>query len=163
MIQVLSVFFSLVFLLVTIYVVRRRQLHFGYAILWLTLSLLVLVLALRVKAWNALAHQLGVYYAPALIFLVAILFVMVYLFQLTITVTRLSKENVQLAQEVAMLKGSTLLAAEAERGAVAGVQADVGMGVQADAGVGVQFGAQARTGVQVGGPAQTGVGVQPVH
>lgn len=106
MIQLLSVLFSLVFLSVTVYVVRRRELHFGYAVLWLVLSVVVLLLSLRVSAWNRVAHLLGVDYAPALIFLAAILFVMVYLFQLTITVTRLSKENVLLAQEIAMLKST---------------------------------------------------------
>lgn len=105
MVQVVSIIFGLSFLGSTLYVVRRRKLGFGYAVLWISLGLVITFLALEFRFWNYVVHKLGVYYAPAFIFLVALLFILIYMFRLTITVTKLETDNTRLVQEIAMIKG----------------------------------------------------------
>ncbi len=104
MIQIFSIIFSISFVISTIYAVRNRELHFAYAVLWILLGFVILSLALEVGMWNKISSLIGIYYAPAFVFLVAILFILVYIFRLTITVTKLGSQNVILSQEIAILK-----------------------------------------------------------
>lgn len=104
MIYTLSLFFGLIFAITTVLAVRRQKLHFLYAFLWLILALIIILIPVTVSFWNRLAHVLGVEYGPSLIFLCAILFLIVYIYNLTITVSRLSIKTTRLIQEIGLLK-----------------------------------------------------------
>jgi hypothetical protein len=51
-----------------------------------------------------LANTIGIYYPPSALFLIAIVFVLLLLLHTSTVLTRLTQENKQIAQEVALLK-----------------------------------------------------------
>ena len=84
--------------------VRRRKLREEYSILWLSGSLVMVVLAIR-RDWLEIASlAVGIFYPPSFLFLVAIFFVLLILIHFSITVSRLYTMNKKMAQEIALLK-----------------------------------------------------------
>jgi len=105
-IAVLSICASLAFLLCIVEMVRRRKLQEEYSILWLSGSMVVLVLSVK-QAWlNRIAAAVGIAYPPSLLFLVGILFIVMILIHFSITISKLKQVNKQIAQEIALLKSS---------------------------------------------------------
>ena len=105
-IAVLSICASLAFLVYIVEMVRRRKLQEEYSILWLSGSLVVLVLSVK-QAWlNRIAAAVGIAYPPSLLFLVGMLFIVMILIHFSITISKLKQVNKQIAQEIALLKSS---------------------------------------------------------
>jgi len=105
-IAVLSICASLAFLLYIVEMVRRRKLQEEYSILWLSGSMVVLVLSVK-QAWlNRIAAAVGIAYPPSLLFLVGMLFIVMILIHFSITISKLKQVNKQIAQEIALLKSS---------------------------------------------------------
>lgn len=75
-----------------------------YAILWLLVSVVVMGLAVWPQGLDHMAQELGVHYAPALLFLVSIIFCFSLLLHLSVAISRLRSQVTRLAQEVALLK-----------------------------------------------------------
>ena len=94
--------------------VRRKHLMERYALLWLLAGAVVLVLGLPTGLLTSLAHAVGVHSPPNLLFAVVFAFVLIMLIQFSITVSRLSDQNKQLAQRVALLEHEQQLAAMPE-------------------------------------------------
>jgi hypothetical protein len=94
--------------------VRRKHLMERYALLWLLAGAVVLILGLPTGLLTSLAHAVGVRYPPNLLFVVAFAFVLLMLIHISITVSRLSDQNKQLAQRVALLEHEQQLAAMPE-------------------------------------------------
>jgi len=84
--------------------VRRQRLMERYAILWLLAGITVLVLGLWKGLLSTLAHAVGIYYPPTVLFVVALVFVLVLLVHFSTTVSRLSDQNTLLAQRLALLQ-----------------------------------------------------------
>lgn len=84
--------------------VRRRKLREEYSILWLSGSLVMVVLAVRRDWLEAASAAVGIFYPPSFLFLVAIFFVLLILIHFSITVSRLYAMNKKMAQELALLK-----------------------------------------------------------
>ena len=92
-------------LLVVLELIRRRRLKERYALLWLVTGVVLLVLSVWRGGLNTIAGWLGVTgYPPAILFAVAILFVIAVLLHYSTVISRLTDENVLLAQEVALLR-----------------------------------------------------------
>lgn len=92
-------------LLFILELVRRRKLREDYALLWLATGVVLLLLSLSRPALDAIANALGVVtYPPAALFAVALLFVLFILLHYAVVVTRLSRENKQIAQQMAILR-----------------------------------------------------------
>ncbi len=85
-------------------VVRARRLKVEYSVLWIVGALAALGAAIFYPAVEALAPFLGVIYTPSAVFFFGILFLMVVSLHLSIKVSRLENERVQLAQRVALLE-----------------------------------------------------------
>jgi hypothetical protein len=84
--------------------VRRRKLREDYSLLWLATGLVLLLLSLSRPALDTIANALGVItYPPAALFAVAILFVLFILLHFSMALTKLSRENKQIAQQMAIL------------------------------------------------------------
>lgn len=98
---VLSAVGTLVFVLE---LVRRRKLREEYSLLWLGTAVVLLILATSRPLLDALAATIGIFYPPSALFLVAIVFVLVLLLHFSTVLTRLSQENKEIAQQMALLR-----------------------------------------------------------
>jgi hypothetical protein len=96
---------SLLLLVVVFELIRSRRLRERYALLWLLTGLVLLALSLWRGGLNTIAGWLGVEtYPPAVLFAVALLFVLAVLLHYSTVISKLTDQNVVLAQRVALLE-----------------------------------------------------------
>src|ERR1700749_2450633 len=96
---------SLVLLLVVFELIRSRRLRERYALLWLLTGTVLVVLSAWRGGLNTIAVWLGVRgYPPAVLFAVGLLFVILVLLHYSTVISRLSDQNVVLAQRLAIHK-----------------------------------------------------------
>jgi len=95
---------SLIAFLFVLELVRRRRLREEYSLLWLFTASIMFVIA----AWRDLLHGLseivGIAYPPNLLFLMAVFFIFLILLYFSTIITRLTQENKEIAQQVALLR-----------------------------------------------------------
>jgi hypothetical protein len=92
---------SLALVLIVLELIRSRRLRERYALLWLALTVLC--------AWrdglNTIARWVGIRsYPPAVLFAVGILFILAVLLHYSTVISRLSDQNILLAQKLALLQ-----------------------------------------------------------
>jgi hypothetical protein len=75
--QVLAVSISVVLLLGVLELVRRKKLTEEYSFVWILCALALLALSVARRALDRVALELGIFYPPAALLLVVILFVFV--------------------------------------------------------------------------------------
>lgn len=101
---ILTTLLSLIALLFILELVRRRTLREEYSLLWIGTAFVMII----VSVWRDLLHGLssfvGIAYPPNLLFLMASLFMGVMLLYFSTVITRLTQENKEIAQEVALLR-----------------------------------------------------------
>jgi hypothetical protein len=96
---------SLVLVLVVLELIRSRRLRERYALLWLATGSVLAVLSLWRDGLNTIAAWLGVRsYPPAVLFAVGILFIIAVLLHYSTVISRLSDQNIVLAQKLALLE-----------------------------------------------------------
>ena len=96
---------SVLLLLVVLELIRGRRLKERYALLWIATGLVLLVLSAWRDGLNTIAGWLGVgTYPPAILFAAATLFVIVVLLHYSTVLSKLTDENVLLAQRFALLE-----------------------------------------------------------
>jgi cell division protein FtsW (lipid II flippase) len=96
---------SLLLLLVVFELIRSRRLRERYALLWLLTGLVLLALSAWRGGLNTIAGWVGVQtYPPAVLFAVALLFVLAVLLHYSTVLSRVTDQNVILAQRVALLE-----------------------------------------------------------
>jgi hypothetical protein len=96
---------SLLLLLVVFELIRSRRLRERYALLWLLTGVVLLVLSLWRGGLNTIAGWFGVSgYPPAILFAVAILFILLVLLHYSTVISRLSDQSTILAQRLALLE-----------------------------------------------------------
>jgi hypothetical protein len=104
-VTIVGVVASLVLILVVLELVRGRRLKERYALLWLATGIALLVLSAWREGLNTIAGWLGVTgYPPAVLFAVATLFIFLVLLHYSTVISKLTDENVELAQRVALLE-----------------------------------------------------------
>jgi hypothetical protein len=92
-------------LLFVLELVRRRKLREDYSLLWLATAFVLIVLSASRPLLDQFAALLGVVtYPPAALFAVAILFMLFILLHFSTVVSRLTRENKEIAQQVAILR-----------------------------------------------------------
>ena len=96
---------SVLLLLVVFELIRSRRLRERYALLWLATGIVLVVLSAWRGGLNTIAGWLGVEtYPPAVLFAVAVLFVLAVLLHYATVLSRVSDQNVILAQRLALLE-----------------------------------------------------------
>jgi hypothetical protein len=95
-----------------IWLVRERRLREKYAILWLSTSLFIILLTASRRVLEVAALSIGIFYPPSLLFLVGVLFLLLVTIGHSVTLSRLSESNHNLAQEVALLRHQVDLLSE---------------------------------------------------
>ena len=104
-VSIVGVAASLLLILVVLELVRGRRLKERYALLWLATGIVLLVLSAWRGGLNTVAGWLGVTgYPPAVLFAVATLFVLLVLLHYSTVISKLTDENVELAQRIALLE-----------------------------------------------------------
>jgi hypothetical protein len=95
---------SAVLLLVVLELVRRRRFLERYALTWLLVGVVMLVLAIWRGALKTLADLLGIAAPTNALFLVAVAFVILLLLHFSLAVSRLTDQSKVLAQRLAILE-----------------------------------------------------------
>ena len=104
-VSVVGVVASLLLLLVVLELVRGRRLKERYALRWLATGGVLLVLSAWRGGLNTIAGWVGIEtYPPAVLFAVATLFILLVLLHYSTVLSKLTDENVELAQRVALLE-----------------------------------------------------------
>ena len=96
---------SIAGLIIVLELVRRRKLREDYSLLWLATAIILIVLSLSRPLLNEMAELMGIItYPPAALFLVAIIFMLAILLHFSTVLTRLARENKEIAQQMAILR-----------------------------------------------------------
>ena len=96
---------SFALILIVLDLIRRHRLRERYALLWLVTGAVLTVLSLWRGGLNTIARWVGVTsYPPAVLFAVSILFIIAVLLHYSTVISRLSDQNVVLAQKLALLE-----------------------------------------------------------
>lgn len=104
-VTIVGVVASLLLILVVLELVRGRRLKERYALLWIATGVALLVLSAWRGGLNTIAGWLGVTgYPPAVLFAVATLFIFLVLLHYSTVISKLTDENVELAQRMALLE-----------------------------------------------------------
>ena len=104
-VSIVATIASLLLLLVVFELIRSRRLRERYALLWVLTGIVLLVLSAWRGGLNTIAGWVGVQtYPPAVLFAVALLFVLAVLLHYSTVLSKLSDQNVILAQRVGLLE-----------------------------------------------------------
>jgi hypothetical protein len=91
-------------LLIIFELIRSRRLQERYALLWLLTGVVIFVLAAWRSALVGISDVVGIAYPPSTLFLLALLFVLLLLLHYSTVISRLSEQNMILAQRLAILE-----------------------------------------------------------
>ncbi len=95
---------SLLAFLAVLELVRRRLLSEAYSLLWLGTAAAMIVVAIWRDLLHNLAALVGIAYPPALLFLLAALFLLAIQLYFSIVITKLTRESKEAAQAIALLR-----------------------------------------------------------
>ena len=113
-VSIVAALASLVLLAVVLELIRSRRLRERYALLWLLTAVVMLALSLWRGGLNTIAGWVGVTgYPPAVLFAVGTLFILLVLLHYSTVISKLSDQNIILAQRLALLEARLT---QAERG-----------------------------------------------
>ena len=102
--RIFAVVLGFVVSLFVINLVRTKKLKEEFALLWLLTSIVLVLTPLVIDYLDLVAYALGIEYPPALIFLLAIISLLLILFQFSMRISRFSEQIKVLIQEVAVLR-----------------------------------------------------------
>ena len=95
---------SALLLLVILELIRRRYLRERYALIWIILGALFLVISIRMDILYGLAQVLGFSVPSNALFFFGILFLLLISLGLSVITSRLAEKNRVLTQELVLLK-----------------------------------------------------------
>ena len=96
---------SFLLVLVVLELIRSHRLRERYALLWLVTGIVLTILSAWREGLNTIAGWFGVRsYPPAVLFAVGLLFILAVLLHYSTVISRLSDQNVLLAQRLALLE-----------------------------------------------------------
>ena len=95
---------SVLLLLVILELIRRRYLRERYALIWIILGTLFLIISIRMDILYGLAQVLGFSVPSNALFFFGILFLLLISLGLSVITSRLAEKNRVLTQEVVLLK-----------------------------------------------------------
>lgn len=102
--EVVVVLVAAGYLVFILSLVRRRQLREKYALLWLGVGVIAILLALFRPVLDRVSLALGISYGPSTLFLFSTLFLMAIAAHLSWEVSRLEEKTRRLAEEIAIIR-----------------------------------------------------------
>ncbi|NNE10141.1 MAG: DUF2304 domain-containing protein [Gemmatimonadetes bacterium] len=103
-VQLVSILGSLGLLAMILELIRRGKLAEEYSLLWIATGAVLLLLSLWRGLLDLFAAAVGIFYPPSGLFLVGFIFVLLLILHFSVIVSRLSRQNRELAQDVALLR-----------------------------------------------------------
>lgn len=103
-IQIISIVFSIFLLGVIFSLIRKKKLREEYAILWVLVSLLFLVLSVFRGLIDAVSKLMGIKYQPASLFLILFGCLFLLAFHFSLVISDLKKKLNTMAKSVALLQ-----------------------------------------------------------
>ena len=95
---------SILFLIGTLYFVKKRMLDFKYSIFWISISLILIIFSLNVNLTERIARIVGISYAPAFLFVTGIIFILILIFYLNLVISKMQSKITLLTQEIGIIK-----------------------------------------------------------
>ena len=102
--RLFAVLLGIAVLLLVLNLVRTRKLKEEFALLWLLTAVVLVLTPLFIDYLDMIAYALGIEYPPALIFLLAIISLLLILFQFSLRISRFSEQIKVMVQELALLR-----------------------------------------------------------
>jgi hypothetical protein len=102
-VEIVMILGSVGLLLVVLELVRRRRLKEEYSLLWLLTAVVLLALSLWSSSLDLIAKIVGIFYPPTALFVVGFGFVLLLLLYFSTIISKLSGENNNLTQRLAIL------------------------------------------------------------
>ncbi len=103
-VQILAITASIALIIGVVSLIRNRSLRVEYSILWLIGTVALLIMSLWRHLLDTVAAAIGIFYAPAVLLLVGILFGILLFLHLTVVISRHTEQNKLIAQELALLR-----------------------------------------------------------
>jgi len=103
-IQIFSIFFSIFLLALIIYLIRKKKVREEYAILWIAIFVMFLVLSVFRGLIDKFSSLLGIQYQPAALFLILFACLFLLVFHFSIVVSDMKKKINALAMTVSILE-----------------------------------------------------------
>ncbi len=103
-IQYLAIFGSVILLIFILFLIRRQRLKEEYSILWLIFGFLFLILSIWRDGVDFIAGLVGIAYPPAALLLILLMAQFVIMIEFSTIISKISKVNTHLSQDVALLK-----------------------------------------------------------
>ena len=117
-VQITALVVSVLLLAVVLELVRRKKLTEEYSFVWILCAVALIVLSLARRPLDRLAVWFGIYYPPAALLLVLILFVFLASVSFSVVVSRQRQQIEKLIEDAALLEAAVREAkGKAPRGA----------------------------------------------
>jgi hypothetical protein len=113
-IQILAIVGSVFLILFILDLIRRKRLREEFAILWLAMGVVFLVLSIFRGLLDKISYFIGIGYPPAALFLFLIMGLMIILIHFSTAISELKGTQKKLVQEIGLLKAA-LAADKSER------------------------------------------------
>jgi hypothetical protein len=95
---------AVILLSVIFELIRSRRLQERYALLWLLTGIVIFVLAVWRSLLGKAADLVGIAYPPSALFVLAAFFILLLLLHYSTVISKLSDQNLSLAQRLALLE-----------------------------------------------------------
>lgn len=103
-VYIFSIIFSIAFLFIIIELVRKNKLLEKYSLLWIFFGIILLLLSSTPIFIEKIASALDIKYAPSVLFLFGMVYLIVYNLNMTVVFSSQSQKITRLNQEIALLK-----------------------------------------------------------
>jgi len=103
-VYMLSIIFSIIFLLVIVELIRKNRLLEKYSLLWILFGVILLVLSSTPFFIEKIAALVDIKYAPSVLFLFGMVYLIIYSLHITVVFSKQSQKITRLNQEIAILK-----------------------------------------------------------
>lgn len=103
-IQILSILFSFFLLVLIVYLIRKKKIREEYAILWIAIFFVFLILSLFRGIIDKISLLLGIQYQPASLFLILIGCTFLLMFHFSLVISDLKKKINAMATALAILE-----------------------------------------------------------
>lgn len=102
--NITTIIIGFVLAITIFWMVRKDHLHGPFAIWWLVVAIIAVVLSVFPRIVNIASHHLGISYPPTLILVLAVCFILLKMLSLDLNRTNQEKKIRRLTQKIAILE-----------------------------------------------------------
>lgn len=102
-IQIISIAATSIFLVIVFRLIIKKRLREEFSVIWILCSLFLNVFAFWRDGIDVLAHFFGIYYPPAILFIMLFMALIVYSLHLSIILSKQKNDIKNLTQEISFI------------------------------------------------------------